>query len=122
MNVFQILALARKHLGGDMESSARLCLADAVKLYDAGDLKYARARALRSRLNIPSASFTLTTKKHLRNKHHETRSQINLRRPAPAADQARAPMAPRVAIRSPDRHALRALFRLCNETLRRSTP
>lgn len=48
MNVSQILALARKHIGGNMESSARLCLADAVKLYDAGDLKYARARALRS--------------------------------------------------------------------------
>ena len=48
MNVSQILALARKHLGGNMESSSRLCLADAVKLCDAGDLKYARARALRS--------------------------------------------------------------------------
>lgn len=48
MNTSQILALARKHIGGDMESSARLCLADAVKLYDTGDLKYARARALRS--------------------------------------------------------------------------
>lgn len=44
----QILALARKHLGGEMESSARLCLADAVKLYDEGDLKYARNRALKS--------------------------------------------------------------------------
>lgn len=48
MTVDQILALARKHLGGDMESSARLCLADAIHLCDQGDLTHARARALRS--------------------------------------------------------------------------
>jgi uncharacterized protein (UPF0332 family) len=44
----QILALARKHLGGDMETSARLCLADAVKLYDEGEYEYAKKRALAS--------------------------------------------------------------------------
>jgi hypothetical protein len=49
MTVLQILALARKHLGaGSMESSARLCLADAVALADAGDLGAAKSRALRS--------------------------------------------------------------------------
>jgi hypothetical protein len=48
MTLDQILALARKHLGGDMESSARLCLADAVHLRDLGDFTHARARAIRS--------------------------------------------------------------------------
>lgn len=48
MTLNQILALARKHLGGDMESSARLCLADAIHLRDRGDLTHARARAIRS--------------------------------------------------------------------------
>jgi hypothetical protein len=48
MTVNQVIALARKHLGGAMESSARLCLADAVALFDAGDLIAARRRALRS--------------------------------------------------------------------------
>lgn len=48
MNTSQILALARKNLGGDMESSARLCLADAVSLYDKGEYAYACNRALDS--------------------------------------------------------------------------
>lgn len=48
METSKILTLARKHLGGDMESSARLCLSDAVKLYDQGDLHYAKQRALKS--------------------------------------------------------------------------
>lgn len=49
MQISEVLALARKHLGsGTMESSARLCLADAISLYDAGEFVYARARALRS--------------------------------------------------------------------------
>jgi hypothetical protein len=48
METAKILALARKHLGGDMESSARLCLSDAVKLYDEGDFQYAKQRALKS--------------------------------------------------------------------------
>ena len=48
MTLDKALALARKHLGGDMESSARLCLADAVSLKDKGDYKHAYARALDS--------------------------------------------------------------------------
>ena len=48
MTVNQVLAIARKHIGGAMESSARLALADAVALADAGDLVLARRRALRS--------------------------------------------------------------------------
>lgn len=48
MQVTQILALARKHLGGSMESSARLCLEDAVKLSDAGNFDAAKTRALKS--------------------------------------------------------------------------
>jgi hypothetical protein len=45
----KVLALARKHLGkGDMESSARVCLADAVHLRERGLLDYARSRALTS--------------------------------------------------------------------------
>lgn len=49
MTVQQVIALARKHLGcGSMESSARLCLSDAVSLHDAGDLSAAKNRALRS--------------------------------------------------------------------------
>jgi hypothetical protein len=31
-----------------MESSARLCLADAIELYDAGDFEAAKRRALKS--------------------------------------------------------------------------
>jgi hypothetical protein len=43
------IRLARKHLGkGSMESSARLCLADAIALHDKGMLDYAQARALKS--------------------------------------------------------------------------
>lgn len=52
----KIIILARKHVGNGaaMESSARLCLEDAVKLQDAGnagstsDLAYARERAIKS--------------------------------------------------------------------------
>lgn len=48
MNTSQIIAKARAHLGGAMESSARLALADAVKLEAVGELKCARKRALDS--------------------------------------------------------------------------
>lgn len=48
MNAEKTIILARKHLGGDMESSARLCLADAISLYDNGDYQYAKNRALDS--------------------------------------------------------------------------
>lgn len=48
-NAHNTIVLARKHLGeGSMESSARLCLAEAIKLYDAGDYDAAQARALKS--------------------------------------------------------------------------
>lgn len=45
-----VIVLARAHVADkpENESSARLCLADAVALYDLGDFVYARARALRS--------------------------------------------------------------------------
>lgn len=44
-----IIILARKHIGkGKMESSARLCLADAIALYDKRDFIYAQKRALKS--------------------------------------------------------------------------
>jgi len=48
MNTTQILAEARRHLGGAMESSARLALSDAVKLEAVGELRHARKRALDS--------------------------------------------------------------------------
>lgn len=50
MKAEQIITLARKHVGNGaaMESSARLCLADAVKLYDEGEYCYAYDRALKS--------------------------------------------------------------------------
>ncbi len=50
MTTEQSIILARKHVGNgaEMESSARMCLADAVRLYDDGDMKGARYRALAS--------------------------------------------------------------------------
>ena len=50
MNTAAVIVLARKHVGNGaaMESSARLCLADAVRLSDEGDLSNAKARALKS--------------------------------------------------------------------------
>lgn len=48
MTTNQTIILARKNLGGEMESSARLCLADAVALQDAGNLEDAKRRALDS--------------------------------------------------------------------------
>lgn len=42
------IVLARRHLGGRMESSARVCLADAVSLFDQGKFDQAHARALKS--------------------------------------------------------------------------
>lgn len=59
-NAGDTIRLARKHLdqfssvlgsdeeSRDAEASARLCLADAVKLYDAGDYEAAQRRALKS--------------------------------------------------------------------------
>jgi hypothetical protein len=50
MNITQILAVARKHLGNGaaMESSARLCMADAIKAHDEGDFETAKRRAVKS--------------------------------------------------------------------------
>lgn len=49
MPIEDVIALARKHLGkGTMESSARLCLEDAVRLYDEGAYFDSRLRALKS--------------------------------------------------------------------------
>lgn len=50
MNSKDTIALARKHIsnGALMESSARVCLTDAVTLYDAGEFDFAKSRALKS--------------------------------------------------------------------------
>lgn len=50
MNTNDAIILARKHVGNGavMESSARLCLADAVRLQDEGKLDIAKERAVRS--------------------------------------------------------------------------
>jgi hypothetical protein len=50
MQTSAVITLARKHLGNGavMESSARLCLADAVELFDAGQFDLARERAQKS--------------------------------------------------------------------------
>jgi hypothetical protein len=50
MNTKEVIALARKHAsnGATMQSSAQLCLEDAIKLFDAGDLQHAKARAVKS--------------------------------------------------------------------------
>jgi hypothetical protein len=50
MNTNDVIILARKHVGNGavMESSARLCLEDAVRLQDKGNLDAAKARAIKS--------------------------------------------------------------------------
>lgn len=48
MAIDKILNLARKNLGGNMESSARVCLEDAISLYDAGEYEAAKKRAIDS--------------------------------------------------------------------------
>ena len=50
MNTTQVIRLAREQVDacGDMESSARLCLANAIASYDLGAYDDARAHALRS--------------------------------------------------------------------------
>jgi len=44
----QVIVLARKHIGNGaaMDSSARLCLADAVALFDKEDFDAAKRRAV----------------------------------------------------------------------------
>ena len=50
MSTETLIRIARKHVGNgaEMESSARLCLQDAVKLADSHDEDAARRRALKS--------------------------------------------------------------------------
>jgi hypothetical protein len=49
MHTTKVIHLARKHIGkGDMESSARVSLSDAMHLYERGLLDYAKSRALNS--------------------------------------------------------------------------
>ena len=50
LNTYDIVALARKHVAANpsMESSARLCLADAVDCYNHGEYVQATQRALKS--------------------------------------------------------------------------
>lgn len=49
VDVVKTLRMARKHLGeGSMVSSARLCMADAVELFEAGEYDRAQERALKS--------------------------------------------------------------------------
>lgn len=50
MNTEGAIRLARKHVGNGaaMESSARLCLQDAIELHAEGEYDYAKKRALKS--------------------------------------------------------------------------
>lgn len=49
MNTNQVIILARKHLGtGEMNSSARLCLSEAIRYQERGELDYAKERAIKS--------------------------------------------------------------------------
>jgi hypothetical protein len=49
MNTDKIIILARRHLTGAIsESSARICLADAIALMDSGETDFARLRAIKS--------------------------------------------------------------------------
>lgn len=50
MNVQAVMILARNNLGngGLLNTSARVCMADAVKLYDEGNYVDAKRRAIQS--------------------------------------------------------------------------
>jgi hypothetical protein len=49
MNATKAITLARKHITeGSMESSARLCLADAIRQFDAGNYQAAQMWAQKS--------------------------------------------------------------------------
>lgn len=48
MNTNDVIALARKNLGGEMQSSAKLCLSDAEELQRRGDDDAAKTRAIKS--------------------------------------------------------------------------
>lgn len=48
METQSVIKLAKEKLDGEMESSARLCLNDAVALFNNGNLEVAKNRALQS--------------------------------------------------------------------------
>jgi hypothetical protein len=50
MNTETAIILARKHVhnGAAMQSSAELCLTDAIRLFEAGSLALAKDRAIKS--------------------------------------------------------------------------
>lgn len=49
MTIDKIIIMARKYRdNGNMSSSARVCLADAISLYDKGEYDLAKQRALKS--------------------------------------------------------------------------
>ena len=49
MQTSNVIRIARKHLGkGVMESSARICMADAIQQFDAGNFDAAKMWALKS--------------------------------------------------------------------------
>lgn len=66
MTTNQVIILARKHIGkGEMDSSARLCLKDAVDLVEAGNLDDAKTRAVKSlaySVGIMHADYQRATK------------------------------------------------------------
>lgn len=67
MNTDSAIILARKHVhnGAAMQSSAELCLTDAIALFEAGDLVNAKARAVKSlgySVGILHADYTRAAK------------------------------------------------------------
>jgi hypothetical protein len=50
LNTSQVIVMARKHVADSKvhESSARVCLSDAIMLHNDGNYQQARARAIRS--------------------------------------------------------------------------
>jgi hypothetical protein len=48
MSADKIITIAQTHIGGAMESSARLCLTDAIYQLNKGDTVAAKHRALKS--------------------------------------------------------------------------
>lgn len=68
MNLNDVIILARKHSANEgvaMRSSALLCLADAIKLMEAGEYAFARTRALKSlaySVGILHPDYTRATK------------------------------------------------------------
>ena len=74
MNTNEVIILARKHIGNGaaMDSSARLCLADAIALQNAGDLESAKRRAIKS-LPTRWASCTATTRAQRTKRQPRTR-------------------------------------------------